>query len=295
MVIAVSLTGDWSFVVVTLAELGATVAPFVAARLATPCYLVIMACGLLFLSRHDTESGHWPLLMALAAGGVASAIGLRTPPSGWAFPRRRVVMSLAWAVPVLALLAGLIPSEHPLARAPWIRGLVERCRFTAVPIDDIERLAVWCREHTPTSARFIGPPGPKTFRLWSRRNLAFNRASSPYHAAGLADWFARFQDHVGHRGTPSEFVHDYLAGRHRLESRYDAMNDRERVSLAIRQGADYVIAASPVSPRSVQPPGQRPGRDSPLEFLHADGRYAVYRVRPELLSTASAIGSEGGE
>ena len=59
---------------------------------------------------------------------------------------------------------------------------------------------VWCREHTPADARFIGPPGPKTFRLWSLRSLAFNRAGSPYHAAGLADWAARFRDHVGFDG-----------------------------------------------------------------------------------------------
>ena len=27
--------------------------------------------------------------------------------------------------------------------------LINRCRFAAVPLDDIERLALWCREHTP--------------------------------------------------------------------------------------------------------------------------------------------------
>ena len=103
-----------------------------------------------------------------------------------------LAMSLAWAVPVLALVAGLMPAE----RSPLGRILVARCRFLEVPVDDVERLAAWCRENTPRSAMFVGPPGPKTFRLWSRRSLAFNRAGSPYHAAGLADWFARFQDHV---------------------------------------------------------------------------------------------------
>ena len=149
---------------------------------------------------------------------------------------------LAWVVPTLALCAGLIPADHPVARSSLVRGLIARCRFAAAPIDDIERLAAWCREHTPDSARFIGPPGPKTFRLWSRRSLAFNRAGSPYHAAGLADWFARFQDHVDVHDSPEVFVQKYLSGRHELEARYDELSDEKRAELAVRQGADHVIA-----------------------------------------------------
>ena len=141
--------------------------------------------------------------------------------------------------------ANLIPAGSPLAGHPLVRGLVARCRFAAVPIDDIERLGAWCREHTPASARFIGPPGPKTFRLWSRRSLAFNRAGSPYHAAGLADWFARFQDHVDDHDPPGLFVRKYLSGRHELEARYDRLSEREHAELACRQGADHVIALAP--------------------------------------------------
>ena len=139
-------------------------------------------------------------------------------------------------------LPGLIPADHPVARSSLVRGLIARCRFAAAPIDDIERLAAWCREHTPDSARFIGPPGPKTFRLWSRRSLAFNRAGSPYHAAGLADWFARFQDHVDVHDSPEVFVQKYLSGRHELEARYDELSDEKCAELAVRQGADHVIA-----------------------------------------------------
>ena len=116
-----------------------------------------------------------------------------------------------------------------------------------MPIDDMERLGQWCREHTPVDARFVGPPGPKTFRLWSRRSLAFNRAGSPYHAAGLADWFARFQDHVDLHVPPAEFVRRYMSGRHRLEARYDAMGADRLAALALRQGADHVIALASLS------------------------------------------------
>ena len=141
-----------------------------------------------------------------------------------------------------------------------------------MPVDDVERLAVWCREHTPAGARFVGPPGPKTFRLWSLRSLAFNRAASPYHAAGLADWFARYAEHVAYHGTPGAFVRAYQADRHGLERRYHELTDAARAALAVRQGATHVVAAAPSR-------GTRPDPNSPLEWLHSEGRYAVYRVR----------------
>ena len=199
-------------------------------------------------------------------------------------------MVFAWAIPTLALSAGLIPADHPVARSPLVRGLIARCRFAAVPIDDIERLAAWCREHTPGSARFIGPPGPKTFRLWSRRSLAFNRAGSPYHAAGLADWFARFQDHVDVHDSPQVFVQKYLSGRQELEARYDELSDEKRAELAVRQGADHVIALAPGAPGSRQ--DSTSDRDSPLWLLHREGRFAVYRIRPEVLSQLQRQGQD---
>ena len=150
-----------------------------------------------------------------------------------------------------------------------------------MPLDDIERLALWCRDHTPRTAQFIGPPGPKTFRLWSRRSLAFNRSGSPYHGAGLADWFARFQDHVDYRGSPAEFVRAYLSHRHEFEARYQALSDAERAALALRQGAGYVIADAPARRDALD---CARGAREPLELLHVEGHYAVYRVcSPELV------------
>ena len=154
-----------------------------------------------------------------------------------------------------------------------------RCRFAAVPIDDLERLAVWCRDHTPPSARFVGPPGPKTFRLWSLRSLAFNRAASPYHAEGLADWSARFRDHVGFDGASSDFVRAYQEDRHGLERRYDAMSDAERAALAIRQWGHARPGPPPSDPTN-----------GPLELLHVEGRYAVYRLRPPEQVTRGDVG-----
>ncbi len=145
-----------------------------------------------------------------------------------------------------------------------------------MPVDDVERLALWCRDHTPASARFIGPPGPKTFRLWSRRSLAFNRAASPYNADALADWFGRFQDHVDYHGSPAEFVRSYLADRHGFEARYDRIGAAKHAELALRQRADHVVALAPASGGKT---ADRTSNTGPLELLHVEGRYAVYRVK----------------
>jgi hypothetical protein len=150
--------------------------------------------------------------------------------------------------------------------------LVRRCRFAEVPVDDVERLAIWCRKYTPPEARFVGPPGQKTFRLWSLRNLAFNRAGSPYSAAGLSDWFARYQDHVGVRDSPQAFVSAYLRDRHGLERRYDDLTPSQKSQLATRQGAAYVLAAAPKEGSRLD--AERDG----LALLHVEGRLAVYRV-----------------
>ena len=288
VLLGVALAGDWLLVVVTLAEAGTTAAELVTRRGAILVFSLLTAWSLYFLSRHDTESGHWPILLVLL-GGVAwagfQAWSGRTPRP--VAPERAILgfrwaLALAWTVPSLALIAGALPSDHWAARTSMVKGLVARCRFASVPIDDIERLALWCRQHTPLSARFIGPPGPKTFRLWSHRSLAFSRAGSPYHAAGLADWFARFQDHVDLHVAPETFVREYVSGRHRLEARYDALTLDQKAALAFRQGADHVFASAPDDPAT--DPGLTPRADTSLELLHTEGRYAVYRVCPELLS-----------
>lgn len=284
VLIPLGLAGDWLFVVVVGAELGVFLLEKAGDRGAWPivcqaAYLGMLGYGCWYMSRHDTERGNKPLLAVVLIWLLASAIlSRRRSDRVWRWtwtPRRlRWAMAAAWAVPLGGLVAGLVPADHDLGRGPIVRGLVDRCRFGASPINDMEALAIWCRENTPESALFIGPPGPKEFRLWSRRSLAFNRAGSPYNARALGDWYERFADHVGFQGTPDEFVRAYLDGRHRLEARYDAMTDADRAALARRQGADFVIARS----------GEAADSSSPLELLHVEGAYAVYRVRPEAVA-----------
>jgi hypothetical protein len=246
---------------------------------AAGCALIgpgVFAAGLIHLARHDTESGHVPLIAAALVGVICTVRGRRGS-FEWTARRFAVAVLLAWLVPLAALAVELDPRGSWPHSNRWAKTLAAHCRFAAVPLDDIERLADWCRNNTPQTARFVGPPGAKAFRLWSERCLAFNRAASPYHAVALADWSARYRDHVGFTGSTRAFVGAYLADRHRLERGYDARSDAERAALAVRQGASYVIAATRAD-------GGGAGPGSPLELLHAEGRYAVYRVRPATLA-----------
>jgi hypothetical protein len=74
VLIAVALAGDWMLVVVTLAEVGTTLAEAVGRSGRGPrlVFAGLMAYSLYFLSRHDTESGHWPIMLVLV-GGLAVA------------------------------------------------------------------------------------------------------------------------------------------------------------------------------------------------------------------------------
>jgi hypothetical protein len=296
ILLIVGFIGDWLLVVATLAEVvvsligpaAGLLPPKGARQFAEWLALAgMLALGLNFLAHHDTESGHLPLLLAIGTGlavgylvprvsvKLAARTGKRAGPARY-WPE---VLVGAWALPLAALAVSAIPWDRPESRHALVQALINRCRFVAVPADDIERLALWCRSHTPETERFIGPPGPKTFRLWSRRSLAFNRAASPYDGAGLADWFRRFQDHVDDHGPPAEFVRAYVAGRHRFEARYQSQSDAQRAALALRQGASYVIAAPPAD-RAGDLCQDGPHARRPLELLHTEGRYAVYLVTP---------------
>jgi hypothetical protein len=296
ILIAVALSGDWLLVVVTLTEVAVSATEAIRTRLRwlapydkidVCALLVMLGLGLNFLAHHDTEYGHIPLMSALGLGlsiGILSRWREHVRPWKWNWTAgpawTGAALALAWLVPLASFSAALVLSDRAAPSNSLSLSFINHCRFRPIPIDDIERLAVWCRDHTPVTAGFIGPPGPKTFRLWSQRNLAFNRAASPYHGAGLADWFARFCDHVDFRGSPAEFVRAYVHDRHGFEARYDGQSDAQRAALALRQGATHVIAAAPREGAARTLSQHVAG---PLELLHVEGRYAVYRVRSEAL------------
>ena len=263
MVLVVGVASDWLMVVAVACELLITFSP----RGARTIAIVAWSSGACFLASHDTEGSHWILIATvLVPYAVDRFVRFRRTAneSSDATPRKSrfaVACAVAWMIP---LAAGIVPN---LSDGRIAQRLADHCRFGEWAGDDVERLAAWCRVHTPERARFVGPPGPKTFRLWARRDLAFNRAASPYHAAGLADWITRFRDHVGFRGSIAEFATRYLSERQKLEAGFDAMDARALADLARREGADYVYASS----RLIG------GTD--LERLQVEGRYAAYRVR----------------
>ena len=273
--IAVALLNDWSLVVVTIAETG-----FAVSDVCTRPTLVrwtrrfgffMMLGGLVFLGRHDTESGHVPLIAASAVGLLYGVVASRRTIT--ITPGRQVRwLAACWLVPAAALGVNLVHANSGMVERSKLESwLIKRCRFAAVPNDEMERLAVWCRDHTPKDARFIGPPGPKSFRVWAKRSLAFNRASSPYHAKGLDDWSKRFMEHVGFAGSRTEFVDAYLRDRQALEKGYDALTPDQLSQLAARNNAEFIIARTSEIDRT-----DRKSRDT-LELVHAEGRYAVYR------------------
>ena len=273
--LATGLLNDWSLVVVTVSEtcfVFADICPRPRlARRSLGFGLLAFACGLVHLGRNDTESGH----LALIAVTLAGVVVFRFPtsqPAAITLNRGRQVRWLAacWLIPLAALIANLTDVPSDVANTSKVKDwLIKRCRFAAVPNDDMERLAAWCRDHTPEDARFIGPPGPKSFRLWSKRSLAFNRAASPYHAKGLEDWSRRFMEHVGFDGTRSEFVEAYLRNRQDLERGYDRLTPRQLCELAERNEAEFIIAMAEEPSKA--------NATSQLELVHAEGRYAVYR------------------
>jgi hypothetical protein len=285
--ILAGLTGDWSFVVATAVEVAsrsvryceslassrsAIADPTGMARYVRIMPGIVLAIGLVFLARHDTEFGHVRLIAAMAATSLLWASRRAMPSFSWNRRRAIILAGAAWIVPASAIVLPSVTSGR------FVEALKAHCRFGEWPRDDVERLAVWAREHTPVDARFVGPPGPKTFRLWSRRSVAFSRSASPYHARGLADWADRFRDHVGFHGDAQAFAREYLRDHQSLERGYQDQTDAERAALARRQGASYVIAAaSKVAPSDA----------SGLRLLRVEGRYALFGVveRPAGLTT----------
>lgn len=263
----VGVTGDWAMVAALVIDLaGAAARRLFPDERSRRAFLFAAAAGCVYaLMRHDTQQRAFPLAGALVA--MVALHGLRVR---WIWPitgRRLLRWSVAaWLVPIAAAVVPHLRLDPRSAPGRLGQAIVEHCRFGETPTDDLERLAEWCRWSTPSDARFIAPPGAKTFRLWSRRSLAFNRAASPYHAAGLADWADRFRRHVDLDGSNAELARAYLKDRRGLERRYDALDAEELAALAASQGAGYVVAGA----------GREPG--GPLVLLKRSGDLGVYRV-----------------
>ncbi len=118
--IAVGLAGDWTLAVVTVIETAATLVEALRAsrRLVVAAWAVTSVCGLAFLARHDTQSGHRQLGIALGAGLAVSLVLQARPrlacacrlPLHWMMP-------LAWGVPASLWWQTSFPPIIPCRRA----------------------------------------------------------------------------------------------------------------------------------------------------------------------------------
>lgn len=253
------MMADGSWIVATAAEVAFALAPRPIAGWAC------LGLGIAWLFRDDPEASYRWLAAAAPLAFLAYPAWERLKgldPSR-ALPKALI---LAWSGPALAIaMLALAPS----ALDPATDSLAKRWRFGERPISEVERLAAWSRDHLPRSARFVTPPGPKEFRLWSHRSVVFNRASSPYHAAGLADWADRFRDHVGFSGDFSDFARAYIRNRQELERGFDRKDAEALAALARRQEAGYILASSKLEAGPA------------LVKIRAEGRYAIYRLASE--------------
>ena len=199
---------------------------------------------------------------------LASCLGRNPDGRGdWPSPS-----SLAW-LSARGAAGVVIPWKASAARLRVLRGLIDRCRFYPMPVDDIERLALWCRDHTPTTARFIGPPGPKTFG--SGRDGA---------------WPSTARQPLSRRGTgrlvrpvpgPCGFPRPAGGIRAGLPRRPPRVRGALRCPRATTQRAALASGRARRLRRRRRPrmPASRvPGPSGPLELLHVEGQYAVYRV-----------------
>lgn len=277
LLLVLGLVGDQAWLAAVLAELAARAWEGVSQRVAVGAWVLVLAFGLGHLQYHDPARSIEVVGPGLAVGLVALRVAHRLD-LGWNRRRRGLVLGACWVMPAMALLAGiqgLRTGEVPA----WGKSFVARCRFVEVATDDVERLGAWARVHLPGDAVLIGPPGPKTLRLWSRRAVVFNRSASPYHARALRDWAERFRRHVRFEGTWAEFARAYQTRRQELESRYYDQSLEAIVDLARRSGADHVVTLREDLIRERGVVFSEGGANSQLVVLRAAGRYALYYLR----------------
>ncbi len=287
----VALTNDWSLVVVAIVEAFWTVAAWaIAPRRLSPrvsavvpvLALVGFGFGLIALSQHDTARGHGPLLLATLAIVLLHTASVRWPARANRLGSRdRALRGLlyAWMVPTACLITSLIdPRPSPDS---WTTTLVGHIRFLETPVDDVERLALRAQGELPEDAVILGPPGPKTFRLWSRRAVVFNRAASPYHADGLIAWAERFRDHVGFPGSIPELALAYLENRQDLEAGFDRLSLDQRARLAHQYGATHMFAERKTTEPSDLETCHPDDSTTPWTLLLTEGRYDLYRLDDE--------------
>ena len=180
VLIGVALVGDWMLVVVTSAEAGVALCEWLAdrplggrfafgPRVQKIVFAGLLGLGLVFLSRHDTESGHWPLLAVLGVG-LAATFSVRwatragqTSSGQCEAPVERAHTWPKHAAGWGALRAGLAGSRSGLLCRPGSgrpsRGAVATGSRT------VDTVPVW--GHAGRRCRAVGRLVPRAHTVWS--------------------------------------------------------------------------------------------------------------------------------
>ena len=247
-------------------------------------YLATIALGLNFLAHHDTESGHVPLLIAVGAGlGTIAQPDARGSHRGccptWTPADRGGSRQRSASPGSCRSRRCWRRRSHQITPRRGSRScerLVDRCRIAPMPLDDIERLALWCRDHTPHRRGSSGRPAPRpsgsgrdgTWRSIARAARIMARAwptgSLALRTTSISA--ARRRSSFGPIGTTG------------MSSRRGTI----RSAMSSERPWPSGRGLSTSSPRR-RKTASRQQIAGPLELLHVEGRYAAYRVIPSAL------------
>jgi hypothetical protein len=162
-----------------------------------------------------------------------------------------------WVATLVLLLADLaVQSLHwPLPGRDAVAPRAD-AKLAAAAWADI---CSWVRDHAPADACFLTPRGAASFTWRTGRREVVSWKNSPQDAASLVEWRKRIVDCFSRSGSLVEME----------RSTVSLGADRVR-EVSSRYGADHAIVPLD-APLLESIPGDR---------LHANGTYAVYRLRP---------------
>ena len=298
VLIAIGLAGDRMLVVATAVDLAVSGLEYArtALRMKTwawhpawtgGSFAIALGMGLVFLARHDPEQGPWFMVAAVAAlAALPRLVRGRT----WSWNRRRLAwaLALAWAVPLAAFLAANLADP----RAPWAEGLIEPLPVRGGP----HRRHRTARTLVPGTYPRHGP----VHRPARSQDLPALVAPQPGVQPGGEPLPCRRTGRLGRPvPRPRRLRRLLRCARPGLSAR----PPRPRGSLSSDERSP---ARRPGGPARGRLRRRRPatagrarpaGVGSPLELLHVEGRYAVYRVRtpapPAQLRTAARSAGTG--